>query len=681
MPYDKLRMTPQEYPRCQKHLLLTLTLCAATLAGPLRADPPPGSFTPTFTEDFNGTTLNTSIWNTGMRWVGTINDEPQAYRPENVSVGGGVCTLNATVIYGRINHSGGYAANSTILAIDGLTSALPNNSFVRINSQKYKVVSSIGGSTPTQITIERAASLPAGTGLMSAVPDNMLVLAAVPIQSGSGYDTDAMGYRSGAIQTYKKWQQAYGYFEARVKMPSGTGTWPAFWFVPDRVSYGTDEWARTSIGNFTSYGDSNPANDLTVPMGNEIDVFEHMATWVDPTTGLSRAHQGYFWNYNPGGSYGGFSIGSEVPASTLFTYSHPDTQFHTFGLYWAPGELRYYIDGILTWRRTHDATVGVCPHYVILNVALSKNDWVNPTLLTDEQIVAGLPSAMQIDYFKAWSGTADGQYVEAEDIASATATDTMTVYDDPGAGGRQGEKLASNADGDYVAYTVPVAHAGTFNIKLRFKTLSTRGKCQLSIDGVNQGPVIDEYMASPVQAEIDLGDKTFTTAGNKEFRFTVVGKTVGSGGRDLVFDYLKLFPVAAATQVIMDSEATGGITKVGTWSTSTTTPGYLGSNYLHDNNELKGSKSLTYTPTLTAAGTYDVYMRWTALSNRASNVPVDIVKADGSTATVTMNETANNGLWVLLGTYSLSPGNASVTIRNTGTNGFVIADGMKFTPQ
>jgi beta-glucanase (GH16 family) len=675
-------MIPPSSPR-HSSLPLTLSLAAALCFGavPAQADPPPGTWTSTFTEEFTGTSLDTTRWNTGMRWAGSINDEPQAYRPENVAVGGGYCTITTSAVYGRINQAGGHGTNATVLNIDGFSAALPVNSFVRINNYKYKITASVGGSTPTQITITRAASLPAGTGLMEPVADNTLVFAAVPIRSGSGYETDAMAYRSGAIQTYKKWQQTYGYFEARVKMSSAKGTWPAFWLMPDRVQYGNDEYARSTVGNLTTYGDENAANDLSLPMGNEIDVFEHMATWKNATTGLTRSHHGYFWGYDDFQSYGGWGIGAETPAPVDFTYANPDTQFHTFGVYWAPGEMRFYVDGVLTFRRSHAETIGICPHYLILNAAFSKNDWVNPVHLTDEQIVATLPSTMVIDYVKVWSGTADGLFVEAEEVADASSTDALTVYADDDAGGRKAEKLASNADGDYVAYSVPIPQAGTYNIRLRHKVWSTRGKFQLSIDGVNQGPVVDQYASATAQAEVDLGNKTFASAGTKEFRFTVAGKNTSSGGRDLVFDYLKIFPVAAGTLVTMDSEGTTGITKTGTWPASTSVAGYLGTNYLHDDNTGKGTKSVRFAPSLTAAGTYQVHARWSALANRATNVPIDIVQSSGAVATVTVDQTANNNAWVLLGTYQLAPGNAAVTIRTTGTSGYVVADGVRFTPQ
>ena len=39
------------------------------------------------------------------------------------------------------------------------------------------------------------------------------------------------GLLSSVDGSYKGFSQKYGYFEARMKMPSGSGTWPAFWLL------------------------------------------------------------------------------------------------------------------------------------------------------------------------------------------------------------------------------------------------------------------------------------------------------------------------------------------------------------------------------------------------------------------------------------------------------------------
>ena len=38
-------------------------------------------------------------------------------------------------------------------------------------------------------------------------------------------------YTSGRITTQGKFNQLYGKYEARIKLPSAQGTWPAFWLL------------------------------------------------------------------------------------------------------------------------------------------------------------------------------------------------------------------------------------------------------------------------------------------------------------------------------------------------------------------------------------------------------------------------------------------------------------------
>jgi len=75
-----------------------------------------------------------------------------------------------------------------------------------------------------------------------------------------------------------------------------------------------------------------------------------------------------------------------------------------------------------------------------------------------------------------------------------------------------------------------------------------------------------------------------------------------------------------------------------------------------------------------------VYALWTAYSNRATSVPIDIDHYRGSD-TVTVDQTQNGSQWNKIGSYELSPTNDdSVTIRNDGTSGYVIADAVRVVP-
>ena len=132
--------------------------------------------------------------------------------------------------------------------------------------------------------------------------------------------------------------------------------------------------------------------------------------------------------------------------------------------------------------------------------------------------------------------------------------------------------------------------------------------------------------------------------------------------------------------VIVDNTDTANVVLTGAWTNSTSTTGYFGTNYIHDGNTEKGNKVASFKPPITASGNYLVYARWTSGTNRATNVPIDIVKSDASVSTVTVDQQTGGAQWNLLGTYSLSPANAEVRFRTTATNGFVIADSVCVIP-
>jgi hypothetical protein len=130
-------------------------------------------------------------------------------------------------------------------------------------------------------------------------------------------------------------------------------------------------------------------------------------------------------------------------------------------------------------------------------------------------------------------------------------------------------------------------------------------------------------------------------------------------------------------EVVLDNSASSGVTLAGSWSSSTTTPGFRGTNYLHDGNAGKGLKTAAFAPVLPSGGTYRVYLNWTADPARAGNVPVTITHANGSTQ-LTVDQ-RQQGQWRDLGTYTFAAGNAGrVTLSNTGTTSYVVADAVKF---
>lgn len=139
-------------------------------------------------------------------------------------------------------------------------------------------------------------------------------------------------------------------------------------------------------------------------------------------------------------------------------------------------------------------------------------------------------------------------------------------------------------------------------------------------------------------------------------------------------------PTPGLETVIVDNADSGLVAVNGSWQTSTGAAGYYGPDYLHDDNADKGSKTVQFTPNL-AGGTYDVYAQWASHANRATNAQFIINHANGS-ASVLKNQQQNGGSWQLLGTYSFSAGtNGSVTVSNSGSDGYVVADAIQFVQQ
>lgn len=114
------------------------------------------------------------------------------------------------------------------------------------------------------------------------------------------------------------------------------------------------------------------------------------------------------------------------------------------------------------------------------------------------------------------------------------------------------------------------------------------------------------------------------------------------------------------------------------WVVDDTYDGMYQSDYLHDDNAAKGT-SVSFDTQLSFAGDHDVYMMWPANASNATNVPVDVIHSNG-TSTYYVNQRASGGTWVLLGRHPFVAGTARVVIRTDGTSGYVIADGVRFSP-
>jgi hypothetical protein len=130
--------------------------------------------------------------------------------------------------------------------------------------------------------------------------------------------------------------------------------------------------------------------------------------------------------------------------------------------------------------------------------------------------------------------------------------------------------------------------------------------------------------------------------------------------------------------IVVDNLDPHNVKISGVWNRSSHTKGFVGKNYLTDNNKAKQHKQVKFSPDILESGNYNIYLHWTSGRNRAKKIPVEIAHAKGKSI-VYVDQTKNGGKWILVGRYKLTSGNKnSVTIMTKGTKGFVIADAVKF---
>ncbi|MFY9314815.1 MAG: hypothetical protein WAO95_04560 [Burkholderiales bacterium] len=115
----------------------------------------------------------------------------------------------------------------------------------------------------------------------------------------------------------------------------------------------------------------------------------------------------------------------------------------------------------------------------------------------------------------------------------------------------------------------------------------------------------------------------------------------------------------------------------GTWPNSTSVGGYYGANY-QTHAAGTGANVFTWSLNVANAGTYEVYARWTAHPNRATNAKYTVNHASGSSV-ATVNQEQQSGTWVLLGTYSFNAGGTTITLSDEA-NDYVIADAVMLVP-
>ena len=123
--------------------------------------------------------------------------------------------------------------------------------------------------------------------------------------------------------------------------------------------------------------------------------------------------------------------------------------------------------------------------------------------------------------------------------------------------------------------------------------------------------------------------------------------------------------------------------KVGEWKNSSMYPPFIEGGYVHDLNQGRGEKTITFTPKLPVAGRYEVRVAFSSGPGRAERIPATVLHADGEDLVYFKEATEElKGLqFVTIGTWRFESGGQNfVMISNAGAEGYVTVDAVQFIP-
>ena len=194
--------------------------------------------------------------------------------------------------------------------------------------------------------------------------DGNLMIKAIA-EKFTGPDGVTRDYTSARLTSQGKFSQAYGRFEARIKIPQGQGIWPAFWMLG--ADFGKTRW----------------------PACGEIDIMENVGHETGTVHGTIHG-PGYSDDAGPTARY-------QLAEGRKFS-----DDFHLFAVEWEPREIRFYVDKDLYATRTPaDLPKGAKwvfdhPFFLLLNVAVGGRWPGSPDSAT------AFPQTMLVDYVRVY---------------------------------------------------------------------------------------------------------------------------------------------------------------------------------------------------------------------------------------------------------------------------------------
>jgi beta-glucanase (GH16 family) len=223
-----------------------------------------------------------------------------------------------------------------------------------VNTSKWRVRDDSWATNELSMVTNRAKNVSVSDGVLNITAHR---------ERYSAYG-ETRDYTSGYLDTIGKSSWTYGRFEVRAKLPTkqgvSKGMWPAFWLRPNDGGKG------------------------------EIDVMEA----VGQSTSDNRISQTIWYDYTG-------RIARQVHEDILPTGTSSGS-FHVYATEWEPGEIRWYVDGRLTYVRNLDTTPWMAgsifakPYNIRLNLQVGGSWPGTPNSSTE------FPSTYKVDYVRVY---------------------------------------------------------------------------------------------------------------------------------------------------------------------------------------------------------------------------------------------------------------------------------------
>ena len=150
----------------------------------------------------------------------------------------------------------------------------------------------------------------------AAIISTVRINGALPPDAGDCL-SDSCSFVSARFDTHGKVAFKYGYIEARIKMPAGSGNHPAFWMLGDNIN--SVGWPLSGEMDITEIQGDNPYGTTSAT---------HYSIINSPNICCSN----HFY------SVGALNINADVSAG-----------YHLYSLAWLPDSISYYADGRLVY--------------------------------------------------------------------------------------------------------------------------------------------------------------------------------------------------------------------------------------------------------------------------------------------------------------------------------------------